>query len=145
MSCDNLFVAEAKRQQQLFQGEIDFYSYRTCNINSILKELYCMFLKLEEQLGKIENGIGRVVNEGEVLPDIIPTMLIEIGKESVLDIIPSLIAEGYIKSKSEFMRLMKQKGVSLNGEKLEEDDTDIILMNDEILQIGRKRLIRFIK
>ncbi|MBG9455623.1 hypothetical protein ABE61_16535 [Lysinibacillus sphaericus] len=104
-----------------------------------------MFLKLEEQLGKIENGIGRVVNEGEVLPDIIPTMLIEIGKESVLDIIPSLIAEGYIKSKSEFMRLMKQKGVSLNGEKLEEDDTDIILMNDEILQIGRKRLIRFIK
>ncbi|MEQ6354844.1 hypothetical protein ABNX05_09460 [Lysinibacillus sp. M3] len=104
-----------------------------------------MFLKLEEQLEMIENGEGRIVNEGEVMPTNIPTLLIEIGKESVLDIIPALIAEGYIKSKSEFMRLMKQKGVSLNGEKLEKDDTDIILMNDEILQIGKKRLIRFIK
>ncbi|MEY9979526.1 hypothetical protein [Lysinibacillus sp. RC79] len=104
-----------------------------------------MFLKLEEQLEMIQKGIGKIVNEGEVLPDNIPTILIEIGEESVLDIIPSLIAEGYIKSKSEFMRLMKQKGVSLNGEKLVEDDTDIILMNDEVLQIGEQQYIRFIK
>ncbi|MFJ8102895.1 hypothetical protein [Lysinibacillus sp. NPDC096212] len=104
-----------------------------------------MFLKLEEQLKMIQKGVGKSVNEGEVLPDKIPTMLIEIGKESVLDIIPSLIAEEYIKSKSEFMRLMKQNGVSLNGEKLVEDDTDIILMNDEILQIGEQQFIRFIK
>ncbi|WP_460014898.1 hypothetical protein [Lysinibacillus sp. CTST325] len=138
-------VAKAKRQRQLRQGEIDFYSYRTCNINSIVKELYCMFLKLEEQLEMIQKGVGKIVNEGEVLPDNIPTMLIEIGKESVLDIIPSLIAQGYIKSKSEFVRLLKQNDVSLNGEKLTEEDTDIILMNDEILQIEKKRFIRFIK
>ncbi|GAB0171352.1 hypothetical protein LSPCS325_47890 [Lysinibacillus sp. CTST325] len=104
-----------------------------------------MFLKLEEQLEMIQKGVGKIVNEGEVLPDNIPTMLIEIGKESVLDIIPSLIAQGYIKSKSEFVRLLKQNDVSLNGEKLTEEDTDIILMNDEILQIEKKRFIRFIK
>lgn len=102
-----------------------------------------MFLTLEEQM--IQEGVGKMVSEGEVLPDNIPTMLIEIGKESVLDIIPSLIAEEYIQSKSEFMRLMKQNSVSLNGEKLTEEDTDIILMNDEILQFGEKRSIRFIK
>ncbi|MFT9820702.1 hypothetical protein [Lysinibacillus sp. NPDC056185] len=104
-----------------------------------------MFLKLEEQLKMIQKGVGKSVNEEEALLNSIPTMLIEIGKESVLDIIPSLIAEEYIKSKSEFMRLMKQNGVSLNGEKLVEDDTDIILMNDEILQIGEQQFIRFIK
>lgn len=104
-----------------------------------------MLLKLEEQLEMIQKGVGKIVNEGEVLPDNIPTMLIEIGKESVLDIIPSLIAQGYIKSKNEFVRLLKQNDVSLNGEKLTEEDTDIILMNDEILQIEKKRCIRFIK
>jgi len=104
-----------------------------------------MFLKLEEQLEMIQKGVDKIVNEEEVLPDNIPTMLIEIGKESVLDIIPALIAKGYIKSKSEFMRLIKQKGVSLNGEELLEDDTDIIIMNDEVLQIGNKCFVRFIK
>jgi len=79
------------------------------------------------------------------IPDNIPSIVIEIGKESVLDIIPSLIAKDYIKSKSEFIRLMKQNGVSLNGEKLTVDDIDKILMNDEVLQIGKKRFIRFIK
>lgn len=79
------------------------------------------------------------------IPDNIPSILIEIGKESVLDIIPSLIANDYIKSKSEFIRLMKQNGVSLNGEKLTVDDIDKILMNDEVLQIGKKRFIRFVK
>ncbi|MEB2281821.1 hypothetical protein LAV73_17750 [Lysinibacillus xylanilyticus] len=102
-----------------------------------------MFLTLEEQM--IQESVGKMVSEGGVLPDNIPTMLIEIGKESVLDIIPSLIAKEYIQSKSEFMRLMKQNSVSLNGEKLTEEDTDIILMNDEILQFGEKRSIRFIK
>lgn len=100
-----------------------------------------MFLKLEEQLEMIQKGVGK----REALPDDIPTMLIEIGKESVLDIIPALIAEKYIQSKSEFMRLMKQNSVSLNGEQLTEEDTDIILMNDEILQFGEERSIRFIK
>ncbi|MFJ6209182.1 hypothetical protein [Lysinibacillus sp. NPDC092081] len=104
-----------------------------------------MFLELGEHLEMIQKGVGMIVNEGQVSPDNIPTMLIEIGEESVLDIIPSLIAKGYIKSKNEFMRLMKQNGVSLNGEKLVEDDTDIILMNDEVLQIGEQQYIRFIK
>ncbi|MFF2178440.1 hypothetical protein ACFVT8_18560 [Lysinibacillus sp. NPDC058147] len=103
-----------------------------------------MFLELEEQLEMMQKGVG-MINEGQVLPDNIPTMLIEIGEESLLDIIPSLIAEGYIKSKNEFMRLMKQNGISLNGEILVEDDTDIILMNDEVLQIGEQQYIRFIK
>lgn len=79
------------------------------------------------------------------IPDNIPSMLIEIGKESVLDIIPALIAKNYIKSKSEFMRLIKQNGVSLNGEKITVDDTDQILMNGEVLQIGKKRFIRILK
>ena len=79
------------------------------------------------------------------IPDDIPELLIEIGKEQVQDIIPQLIKEGYVKSKSEFIRLIRQNGVQINKEKISEHDLDRVLMNDEVLQIGKKRFIRFIK
>ena len=79
------------------------------------------------------------------IPDHMPVILIEIGKEAIADIIPSLIKHSFVKSKSEFNRLVKQNGVSLNGEKLTVDDMDIVLMNNDVLQIGKKRFIKFNK
>lgn len=79
------------------------------------------------------------------IPDQIPTILIEIGKETIADVVPSLIERDFIKSKSEFLRLVKQNGVSLNGEKLSADDTDRVLMNNDVIQIGKKRFVKFIK
>ncbi len=79
------------------------------------------------------------------IPDDIPEILIEIGAETVADIIPQLIESKLVKSKSEFLRLIKQNGVRLNKEKLLEDDLERIVMNQEVLQIGKKRFVRFIK
>nr|WP_106782782.1 tyrosine--tRNA ligase [Lysinibacillus timonensis] len=79
------------------------------------------------------------------IPDDIPELLIELGAETVQDIIPQLIEKGFVKSKSEFIRLIKQNGVQLNKEKLSEDDLDRVLMNQEVLRIGKKRFIRLIK
>lgn len=79
------------------------------------------------------------------IPDDIPKILIEIDAETVEAIIPQLIEEGFVKSKSEFIRLVKQNGVQLNKEKINEDDLDCVLMNEDVLQIGKKRFIRFIK
>lgn len=79
------------------------------------------------------------------IPDDIPKILIEIGAETVEAIISQLIEKGFVKSKSEFIRLVKQNGVQLNKEKINEDDLDRVLMNEDVLQIGKKRFIRFIK
>ncbi len=79
------------------------------------------------------------------IPDDIPKILIEIGAETVEAIIPQLIEKEFVKSKSEFIRLVKQNGVQLNKEKINEDNLDCVLMNDDVLQIGKKRFIRFIK
>lgn len=79
------------------------------------------------------------------IPDDIPQLLIELGAETVQAIIPQLIEKGFVKSKSEFIRLIRQNGVQLNKEKINEDDLDIVLMNNDVLQIGKKRFIRFIK
>ncbi|MFD2445452.1 tyrosine--tRNA ligase [Bacillus sp. CGMCC 1.16607] len=79
------------------------------------------------------------------IPDDVPKILIEIGAETVEAIIPQLIEKGFVKSKSEFIRIVKQNGVQLNKEKINEEDLDIVLMNEDVLQIGKKRFIRFIK
>lgn len=79
------------------------------------------------------------------IPDDIPELLIEIGKETLLDIIPEIVELGFVKSKSEFVRLLNQNGVQLNKEKISEDELDRVLMNGEVLQIGKKRFLRLIK
>ena len=79
------------------------------------------------------------------IPDQIPVILIEIGKETIADVVSSLVAQGFVTSKSEFNRLLKQNGVSLNGEKLAADDLNTVLMNNDVIQIGKKRFVKFNK
>ncbi|MGE7839716.1 tyrosine--tRNA ligase [Lysinibacillus sp. NPDC093712] len=79
------------------------------------------------------------------IPENIPELLIEIDAETIVDIIPQLIEREFVKSKSEFMRLIKQNGVQINKEKINTDDLNRVLINGEVLQIGKKRFIRLIK
>ncbi len=79
------------------------------------------------------------------IPKNIPILLLEIDKERIVDIIPQLVAMDYIHSKSEFLRLIKQNGVSLNGEKIVMDDLSLVLMNDDVIQIGKKRFLKLNK
>lgn len=77
------------------------------------------------------------------IPDDIQEL--EIGVETVEAIIPQLIEKGLVKSKSEFIRLIRQNGVQINKEKIDENDLERVLVNEDVLQIGKKRFIRFIK
>lgn len=79
------------------------------------------------------------------IPEDIPVFVLEIEKESVNDIITGLIAMEYVKSRSEFLRLVSQSGVHIDGEKLLMDDLDRILANGDVLKIGKKRFLRFTK
>ncbi|MCR8853173.1 tyrosine--tRNA ligase [Lysinibacillus fusiformis] len=81
----------------------------------------------------------------KVIPDNIPVLLLEIDKERIEDIIPQLISIQIIQSKSDFLRLIKQNGVSLNGEKIAVDDLSQVLMNEDVLQIGKKRFLKLNK
>jgi len=81
----------------------------------------------------------------KVIPDNIPVLLLEIDKERIEDIIPQLISIQFIQSKSDFLRLIKQNGVSLNGEKIAVDDLSQVLMNEDVLQIGKKRFLKLNK
>ena len=72
------------------------------------------------------------------IPDNIP----EIESESniLTNLIPILVQNNIISSKSEFKRLIVQGGVRVNQEKL--NDMDFKLSNNDVIKIGKKKFIR---
>ncbi|QCR31105.1 tyrosine--tRNA ligase [Lysinibacillus sp. SGAir0095] len=106
----------------------------------IITNLYCGEEETKRAIAYFKAAFS---NKG--IPEDIPELLIELGAETVQDIIPQLVEKGLVNSKSEFLRLMKQNGVQLNKEKITADDLDRVLMNGEVLQIGKKRFIRLVK
>ncbi|MDF2885973.1 MAG: tyrosine--tRNA ligase [Lacrimispora sp.] len=81
----------------------------------------------------------------KAIPDDIPVLLLDLEKDTVKDTVPGLIELGFIKSKSEFIRLMRQGGVQINGEKMNEDEINSVLFNGDVMKIGKKRFIKINK
>lgn len=106
----------------------------------IITGLYHSEEELEKAMAYYEMAFSR-----KSIPDDIPVLLLEIGKETVCDIIPQLITLDYVQSKSEFLRLVKQGGVRINGEEMEEDDMNQVLFNDDVIKIGKKKFVKINK
>jgi tyrosyl-tRNA synthetase len=106
----------------------------------IITNLYCGEEDTKRAITYFERAFSK-----KGIPDNIPEILIEIGAETLAAIIPQLIEKGFVKSKSEFIRIIRQNGVQLNKGKINEDELDTVLMNQDVLQIGKKRFIRFMK
>lgn len=81
----------------------------------------------------------------KAIPDDIPEIIIEFEEDTLNDIIPTLISLAYVKSRSEFVRLLKQDGVQLDGEKLSIDDLNHVLICGDVLKIGKKKFVKIIK
>lgn len=81
----------------------------------------------------------------KAIPEDIPELSIEGDKETVTDIIPQLIKMDFVKSKSEFIRLVNQGGVQLNGEKLISGGMNRAMIANDVMKIGKKRFVKFIK
>lgn len=81
----------------------------------------------------------------KAIPDSIPELIISLEEDTLNDIIPALIKLDYVPSRSEFIRLLRQEGVQLNGEKLTVSDLDRVLFCNDVLKIGKKKFIKIIK
>lgn len=123
---------------QLFKGvnprDIKF------RLAKIITALYHTKEELEKAISYYEMAFSK-----KTIPDDIPTLLLEVDKETVNDIITQLVAIGYVKSKSEFIRLIKQGGVKINGEKVEEDELGRVLINCDVIKIGKKKFVKINK
>lgn len=81
----------------------------------------------------------------KAIPNDIPVLLLDLENDTVNDSIPGLIELGYIKSRSEFIRLIRQGGIQINGEKMEEDEISSVLINGDVMRIGKKRFVKINK
>ena len=82
----------------------------------------------------------KLVFQKKEIPDDIKC--IEVSKEK-LDLAEIITNNLLAKSKNEFRRLVAQGGVKINGEKLR-DIEDLILSEEMIIQIGKKKFIKII-
>lgn len=96
-----------------------------------------------EELEKAVNFYDTAFSN-KAIPDDIPELLIENGMETILDIIPKLKEMSYVKSKNEFLRLVNQGGVQLNGEKLSSNDINKVINSGDVLKIGKKRFLKLV-
>ena len=81
----------------------------------------------------------------KAIPDEIPELCMGDVLPTMNDIISDLISMGYVKSKGEFVRLVKQGGVQINGEKISEAHLSCALNDNDVLKIGKKRFLRIRK
>lgn len=111
---------------------------------------YCLaktIVSLYHTIDEVEKAVSYydTAFSKKAIPDDIPELLVEIRKETIADIIPQLIKMSFVKSKSEFMRLLNQGGVKLNGEKLSSNDIVRVIICGDVMKIGKKSFIRFVK
>lgn len=81
----------------------------------------------------------------KAIPDNIPELIIELEKDTLGDIIPQLVQEGYVVSGSEFRRLVIQGGVKISNETIDMEDYDRVLFCNDVIKIGKKKFVKIIK
>jgi tyrosyl-tRNA synthetase len=124
-----------KIKQQLSEG------VNPRDIKFRLAEIITALYHSEEDLQKAVSYFEAAFRKKST-PEDISTMILAIGKETVNDTIPQLVAMGFVKSRSEFLRLLKQGGIRLNEEKMVEDDLSTVLFNNDVLKIGKKVFVK---
>lgn len=81
--------------------------------------------------------------EQKGIPDNIPKMIIESDKDLLSDNISLLVENKLVSSNSEFRRLLKQGGISINNEKI--SDIDMLLACGDVIRIGKKTFVEIVK
>ena len=102
-------------------------------LSKIITALYHSELEVKEAIEFYDLAFRK-----KDIPDNIP----EIESESniLMDLIPILVQNNIISSKSEFKRLIAQGGVRVNQEKL--NDIDFKLSDNDVIKIGKQKFIR---
>lgn len=92
-----------------------------------------------EEAQKAREYFRTVFQKGD-LPEEMQEINVPSGCRTLLDLIPFLTANSVVASGSEFRRLVRQGGVSINKERVEDLNTQ--LSGDAVLKIGKKKFVR---
>lgn len=111
-------------------------------------------LLLAQVITKLYHGDKKAIDAKEyfevafskkAIPENVPELVLDLDKDALENVVPQLISFGLVQSKSEFIRLIKQGGIYIDGEKILIDDIKRVLFSGEVMKIGKKKFIKFIK
>lgn len=102
----------------------------------VITALYHSEEKLEEAIEFYNTAFSK-----KEIPNNIPVL--NFNGNTLKDILDDLLKEKYIPSKKEFIRLISQDGIQLNGNKI--DNMNISIKNNDVLKIGKKKFIKLIE
>lgn len=98
----------------------------------------------EEEMKAARNFYDQAFSKGAIPDDVPETALLE-EKATLGALIPLLKDQGLIQSRNEFLRLLKQGGVQLEGEKIGMEALEQEVAAGSVLKIGKKKFLRFVK
>lgn len=144
---DNLILRYFELVTDLHPDEIEILATRLSdgenprNIKLLLAENITALYHGTENAAKAKEYFLSVFSAGQ-LPKNMPHITCVNQERTLLDIVPHLVSAKLIASGSEFRRLLKQGGVSMNGMRVTK--ADIPLASPEsVLKIGKKNFICF--
>ncbi len=109
------------------------------DVKSELAKIITNLYHSDEDTRKAAQYYDRAFSE-KAIPENIPEIVIDDTMNKLVDIIPLLVENNFVKSTSEFRRMLKQDGIQLNGEKVK--DLDHAIMVNDVLKIGKKKFVR---
>ncbi len=98
----------------------------------------------EEEMKAARNFYDQAFSKGAI-PDDVPETALPEEKATLGALIPLLKDQGLIQSRNEFLRLLKQGGVQLEGEKIGMEALEQEVAAGSVLKIGKKKFLRFVK
>ncbi len=107
------------------------------NIKLELAQIITSLYHCEEKVKSAIEFYNSAFTKKEI-PDDVPNLTVESNK--LRDVVSNLISEKYVSSKKEFVRLVEQGGVQINGEKI--NNLDINLSYDDVIKIGKKKFAK---
>ena len=113
--------------------------------NQISIGIHEFFTSLYHSPENVEKAIEYydAVFSKKTIPEDIPEIAMMGDKRMIADIISQLIEMDFVKSKSEFIRLVNQGGVQINSQKLILEDLNRIINHGDVIKIGKKRFVKF--
>lgn len=125
-------------REKLLQGE------NPRNIKLLLaREITKLYYSLEET--DAAEKFYHTAFSKKAIPEDIPELVIAEEKDLLQDVIPLLVQGQWVASRNEFIRLLKQGGIQLDGEKLTADDLSLVIIGNQVLKIGKKKFVRLVK
>lgn len=104
------------------------------------KEIITRFHSEEDANNAQKHFIDSVSNRG--IPDDIETIVISTDESNEVGIANLLKEIEFVKSTSEAMRLIKQGGVKIDGEKISDKSAKVASGDEIIIQVGRRRFAK---